>query len=203
MLRECAEIFAKYRMTPALAQTYCDAADLYDILGDLENRNKLAQEALELAEGKQLTDILQRARKLLRNEFTVSSLIEQIDHNLNDKHLASLDEESKKQYVGIILEAYAEDADIEAMRKAVEADLNDMVSVAKQRWEWCRHVQFVEDLQHTRSLATLYRTIPKKRIVCMELKHASLREGYSFDELWPMFKGIYCLGCHSRSLTTN
>ena len=200
MFQECAEIFAKYRMTPALAKTYCDAADLYDILGDLENRNKLAQEALELAQSKQLTDIPQRAQKLLRNESTFSSLIEQIDNNLNDKHLASLDEESKKQYVGIFLEAYAEDADIETMRTAVEADLNDMVSAAKQRLEWCRHVQFVEDLQHTRSVATMYRTIPKKQIVCMELRHTSIREGYSFDELWPMFKGIYCLGCTRRSL---
>jgi len=200
ILHGCAQIFAKYHMVHDLAITYCDAADVYDILGDLENRDRLAQEALDLAENKGMTKIARRAQKLLKDEFTFSSMRKHLDQGPNDKDLALLDEEGKARFVEFFLRAYAGDADIEEMRKAAEADVNDMVAAAKQRVEWCRHVQIIQDLRHTQSLDTMYRTIPRKRIVCMELGHESPHEGYSFDELWPMFKGVYCLGCLSRSL---
>jgi tetratricopeptide (TPR) repeat protein len=200
MLHGCAQIFAKYHMVHDLAITYCDAADIYDILGDLENRDRLAQEALDLAENRGMAKIAERAQKLLKDQFTFSSLREPLDQGPSDKDLASLDEEGKAQFVGSLLRAYAGDTNVEEMRKAIEADVDDIVAAAKQRVEWCRHVQIIQDLQHTRSLATMYRTIPKKRIVCIELGHESPYEGYSFDELWAMFRGVYCLGCPSRSL---
>ena len=79
----------------------------------------------------------------------------------------------------------------------------DVVAVTKCRREWCQHVQLLEkDTRHTQSLETMPRTIPKKKIVCARLGHESLRVGYSFDELWPFFKGVYCLGCPARSLAS-
>lgn len=200
ILHGCAQVFAEYHMVHALAVIYCDAANIYDILGDLENRNKFAQEAFDLAESKGLTKTARRAQKLLRDEFTFSSLRKNLDQGPSDEGLALLDEDGKAQLVEFFLGTYAGDSDIEEMRRAVEADVNDMVTAAKQRAEWCRHVQIIQDLRHTQSLATMYRTIPKKWIICTKLGHRSLYPGYSFNELWPMFKGAYCLGCLSRSL---
>ena len=200
ILHGCAQVFAKYHMAHALAITYCDAADIYDILGDLENRGKFAQEAFDLAEGRGLTRIAQRAQKLLKDVSTFSSIRKHLDQAPNDKDLALLDEEGKEQFVDFFLQTYAGDADIGEMRKAAEADVDDMVVAAKQRVEWCRHVQIIQDLRHTQSLTTMYRTIPKKWIICTKLGHRSPYPRYSFSELWPMFKGAYCLGCLSRSL---
>jgi hypothetical protein len=200
-LDECASIFNEYHMLFSLAVVYCDAADVYDMLKDISNRNKAAQHAFDLAEGKGWLSIAERSRKIMRNEFTFSSMTQQIvPQGLDkDKDLASYSEEDKKRYVDYFLEAYA-DVSIEDMRESVMSDMNDMVAAAKQRLEWCQHIQIIQELKHTQSLATMHRTIPKKHIICMLLGHESPKHGYSFDELWPFFKGIYCLGCSHRSL---
>jgi hypothetical protein len=201
-LNECANVFAKYHMLSMLAVMYCNAADIYDILRDFSNRDRAAQQALDLATSKGWSSIAERATKILRNESTFSSFAQQVDHlELNkDKDLAAYDEEDKKRYVAAFLQAYAGDIDAEKMRESVMSDMNDMVAAARQRLEWCQHIQIIQELEHTRSLATMHRTIPKKHIVCALLRYESPKHGHSFDELWPFFKGIYCLGCTRRSL---
>jgi hypothetical protein len=187
-------------MQSMLAVLYCDAADIYDVLGDLDNRAKVAQQAFDLAISKGLSSIAERAGKILRNEFTFSSFAQRVEHLELDKDLASYNEEDKKKYADLFLEAYAGDVNVEEMRQSVMSDMNDIVAAAKQRLEWCQHIQIIQELKHTQSLSTIHRTIPKKHIVCKLLGHESPKHGYSFEELWPFFKGIYCLGCARRSL---
>jgi len=195
----CAQIFAEYHMLHDLAQTYCDMADIYDLVGDLESRNRLAQEALKLAQERGLDGIARRARRVLEDEVTFSSLRSRLDQEPSDRDLALSSEEDKARFTEFCLRAYAGDADIEGMREASRSDVEDMVAAAKQRVEWCRHVQIIQDLEHTRSLATVYRTIPEKWIVCTAFGYRSPFPGHSFEGLWPFFKGGYCLGCRGRS----
>jgi hypothetical protein len=76
--------------------------------------------------------------------------------------------------------------------------VDDLVALAKERLTWCREVELTEHLRHTQSLKTLYQEIPLKRISCKTLGHVSWREGRSFEEMWPTFKGMYCLRCTLR-----
>lgn len=198
--QQCALIFAKYHMFHDLAIAYCDIADLYDVLGDSEHRDKLAREALALAEEKELESVAGRAQRTLEDESTFSSLKSRLERGPTQGDLASSSEEDKARFTEFCLRAYARDADIDEMREAVRCEVEDMVLVAQQKVEWCRHVEIIQDLRHTRSLDTIYRTIPKKWIVCPELGYRSPDPGRSFEELWPLFKGGYCLGCSSRSL---
>jgi LuxR family maltose regulon positive regulatory protein len=198
--QQCALVFAKYHMSHDLAIAYCDMADLCDMLGDSERRDKLAREALALAEEKELESVVQRAQRILEDEFTFSSLKSRLERRPTEGDLASSSEEDKARFTEFCLRAYARDADIDEMREAVRSDVEDMVLVAQQKAEWCRHVEIIQDLRHTRSLDTIYRTIPKKWIVCAELGYRSPHPGRSFEELWPLFKGVYCLGCSNRSL---
>lgn len=200
MLQVCAGIFAEYRMVDELAITYCEAAQIHDALGDRENRNRLAQQALDLTNEKGLLDTSKRARKILENRFTFSSVVEGAQQELDDRNLASMDEEKRALFLELVLGAFAGDADTENIRRSIESDIDDMIAAAKQRVEWCRHVQIIQDLEHTQSLETMYRTIPEKWVICTKLGHQSPSPGYSFDELWPMFKGVFCLGCLGRSL---
>ncbi len=200
VLQECAAIFGKYQMIHPLVKTYCDIADILDILEDFENRNKYAQEALNLASQKNLVNIIERSQDILNNKSTYSSLLETMKESDKDKNLASYDKKRKAHYVESVLESFAGEIDIEEIREAVTTGVEDMVAVAKQRTEWCKYVQIIEDKSHEKSLETFYREVPKKWIVCTELKHRSIYHGYSFEELWPLFRGGYCLGCLSRKL---
>lgn len=200
-LEECAQIFAKYHMAAELAIIYCDAADIYDILGDAEPKEKFSTEALRIAKDQGLTQIAERAARIIRNESTFSSLRATLDIVPGDKELVAFSAEDKTHYVDVFLQAFKGDADIEKMRDAVRSDLEDMVEAAKQRLEWCKHVQIIQDRRHSQSLNTMYQEVPKKWIVCNLLRYRSPNAGFSFAELWPMFKGVYCLGCPHRSLS--
>jgi tetratricopeptide (TPR) repeat protein len=197
---KCVEIFGKYHYKHALAKTLCDAADIYDLLKDVENRNRLAKEALKIIGTSGFVEIIQRANRILENQGTFTALLESIDDISEDETLANLGEKGKSSYVNTFLQSFSGEVEAEMRREAIASDVDDMVAAAKQRIEWCRHVQIIQDLRHTRSLDTMYRSIPDKLIVCMELGYQSPNSGHSFEKLWPMFKGVYCLGCTSRSL---
>jgi tetratricopeptide (TPR) repeat protein len=196
----CVQIFSKFHLSSALAKSLCDAADVYDILGDVSNRDRLANEALGVATDSGFSELMDRARDLLQNKNTFTSLRENAAAGVSDKGLANLGEEEKAAYVNTILRAFSGRLDPDKIREAVVSDVNDMVACAQKRLEWCRHVEMLQDLRHTKSLDTMYREIPRKWIVCKELMYQSPNPGYSFKELWPMFKGVYCLGCASRNL---
>jgi len=202
-LEECARVFAKYHMATELAGMYCDAADIYDVLGDSDQRAKFASEALKIAVDKGLTRIKERAERIIRNESTFSALRARMDIVPGDQELAASSEEDKVRLVEFFLQAFRGEANVEQMREAIRSDVEDMVEAAKQRLEWCKHVQIIQELKHTQSITTMYRQVPKKHIICELLKHRSPNAGYSFAELWPMFKGVFCLGCPHRTLTKN
>lgn len=195
----CVQIFGKYHLMYALTKSLCDAADIYDILGDVGNRDRLAKEALEAANSI-FVELIDRSQNLLQNRNTFTALREKTVAGMGDSELATLREEEKAAYVNTILSALSGNVDIDKIRVAVTSDVDDMVASAKQRRGWCRHVEIIQDLRHSKALETMYREIPQKWIVCKELGHRSPAPGSSFVNLWPMFKGVYCLGCTSRSL---
>ena len=197
---KCAQIFSKYHSLAALAEALCDAADIYDVLGDAGNRDRLAQEAFKIATDSGFLDAKERAQDLLQNRKTFSSTFKNASASMDDQGLANMSEEEKTALINVFLRAFSDSTDTDKMREAVTSDVNDMIAGAKKRLEWCRHVEIIQDLRHTRSLETMYKKTPQKRIVCRELMFQSPNPGYSFDELWPMFEGVYCLGCTSRSL---
>lgn len=202
-IEDCANLFGTYHLHYSLAFAYCVGAEVSDILGDTDNRNRQAREALTLAREKRLSAIVERAAKLLRGENTFSSLRSQIATIATidtDKQKAVMTEEQKARFVEAFLESYKGDTDTEAMRTALRQDVDDMVAVAKQRVEWCRHVHIIQDQRHERSLETFYHSIPQKFIVCQLFHYQSMRPGYSFDDLWLGFKGAFCLWCQHRSL---
>ena len=197
---KCAKIFSKYQLTYALSKSLCDAADIYDVINDQHNRDRLATASQEISNQKGFTDLSLRAEKILRNEDTFSQLVKSTSNVLDDNELANFDENKKLQYINAFLRIFQNDPEIDKIRVAVTSDVEDMIASAKQRTEWCRHIQIIQDLRHTQKIETMYKDIPDKWIICKELGHQSQIPGKSFLEMWYLFKGNYCLGCKNRSL---
>ncbi len=194
----CAEIFQKYEMMQLLADLLCEGAEIYDILQDANNRDRLARQALELATERGFAEVIQRSQRILRNENTYSSLLGDVAKYGRDDYFANLTGPEKGHFVDSMLASLPGGLEDQERRRAVAADVDDMVAASKQRLTWCKHVEIIQDLTHTKSLATMYKGIPAKRITCVQLGHQSPASGRSFDELWPTFKGGYCLGCVYR-----
>ena len=197
---KCVQIFSKYQLTYALSKSLCDAADIYDVINDRHNRDRLATASQEISNQKGFTDLSLRAEKILRNEETFSQLVKSTSNVLDDHELANFDENKKTQYINTFLRIFQNDPEIDKIRVAVTSDVEDMITSAQQRIEWCRHIQIIQDLSHTQKIETMYKDIPDKWIVCRELGYQSQNTGKSFAELWYFFKGSNCLGCKNRSL---
>lgn len=197
---KCVAILEKYELAHILAKTLCEAAAIYDLLGNVEERNRLANISLQVASEKGFTDILQQAQNIIQNNVSFVETVNNLSNKSSDEFFASLSEEQKSLLIENMLRAISDPSNIDIVRRAISIDVEDAINVAKQRISWCRHVQIIQDLRHTQSLETFYRSMPEKRIVCAELHYQSPNSGHSFDELWPMFKGVFCLTCTKRSL---
>lgn len=197
---KCAAIFGKYHLMQSLANLFSAGSEIYDILGDIENRDRLAGEALGIATTYGFSEIIQRTQKVLQNQNTFNSLFGEPGKIAKDEYLSSLDEDAKTHYANSVIQSLGDNVDIESKREAIVSDVNDMVSSAKQRIGWCKHVQIIQDLGHTKSLETMYKQIPPKWIVCEVFGYRSPESGPSFDQLWPLFKGVHCLSCIKREL---
>ena len=197
---KCVTILEKYEFAHILAKTLCEAAAVYDLLGNLDERNRLANIALQIANEKEFTDITEQAQGIIRHSVSFVQTMNNLRNKSSDEFFASLTEEQKSHIIENILRAISGPSDMDIVRNVVSIEVEDVINVAKQRMTWCRHVQITQDLRHTQSIEMFYRSIPEKWIVCTELHHQSPTSGDSFEKLWPMFKGVYCLGCTKRSL---
>ena len=198
LLDECRRIFAKNQIMEGLTNVYRLAAEIYDSLGEIDFRNQMAMEASKIATEYGYIDLAEKAQKLIQGKHTYSWVLEKANKHDQHEAIAGWDERDKQRYVEVYLRAFDKDVD-EKRRHTVEVAVNDMVGVAQQKRNWCQHLSLVEDLEHEKSLNTMHREIPNKYVICEKLGHHSPNSGKSFEELWPFFKGIFCLGCPSRN----
>ena len=71
--------------------------------------------------------------------------------------------------------------------------------IARERVGWCRHIQLIQDLGHTRSPVTYYAYDPERRCYCEEFGITSKIGNADWRVLIEIFKKNYCTGCHARS----
>jgi hypothetical protein len=55
----------------------------------------------------------------------------------------------------------------------LERDAEACRQIARERVDFCRHVNLVQDLSHTRSPSTCYATDPLRACICEKLGHKS------------------------------
>lgn len=204
-LDECRRIFAQNHILEGLAHVYLVAAEIYDSLGELENRNKMAETAHTIAAEYGFTGLTNRAEKILQGQHTFSwvmgqanELDEQDDYK-RSKTIANWSDEYKRKYVDLYLSRIFDNDLDEQRRKTVELSVDEMVIVAQQKLEWCQFLDLVEDREHENSPITMHQEIPNKYIICQKLEHRSPNSGKSFQDLWPLFRGVFCLGCSSKA----
>ena len=99
----CIKILDSYSMMDTIADTLCDGADVYDILGDVNKRNQLAKQSLEISIQKGFADTVVRAQRILQNKNTFSAVFESLT-----KQVASDDKDEFLVHLGI--NSYAERA---------------------------------------------------------------------------------------------
>ncbi len=71
--------------------------------------------------------------------------------------------------------------------------------IARERVNWCRHIQLIQDLGHTLNPLTSYAYDPERRCLCEKYGLTSRIGSPDWRVLIPTFKDNYCSGCSARS----
>jgi len=81
----------------------------------------------------------------------------------------------------------------------VERDCHSLRDVARERVNWCRFINVVQDLGHLRSPHTMFLSDPTRYCICEYYGHRSAIGSPDWKTVIRAFKDAYCVGCESRN----
>lgn len=70
--------------------------------------------------------------------------------------------------------------------------------IARERVNWCRHIQLIQNLGHTLDPLTFYAADPVRYCYCERYQVASKIGDSDWKIVIEAFKGTYCSGCSAR-----
>jgi hypothetical protein len=81
----------------------------------------------------------------------------------------------------------------------IERDMISERDIARERLNWCRHIELIQDLEHTRHPSTHYRQDPDRHCRCAKHGYESLIGSTDWHLVIKSFKMALCLNCPDRS----
>ena len=172
--------------------------DLHEALGEADTARRLAEQVLHQATAMQFVIIEQNARDHLEGR----SLLRQLSERL--ACVQSIDEDVKLAAASDSqLEELARDTVTAAgmSRDRTEAVLRHYMSrraIARQRLQWCRHIDLDSDFSDVRCVDDLFARDPEQICVCQKLGTRSAIPCRDWAVVLRAFKENHCQGCESQ-----
>jgi hypothetical protein len=174
-------------------------ADVSTLTGDETTAKETAEAVLPVAEAYQFDKIAKEARDHIAGDPFFRQMERQFLSGPSadpDVREAGFSDEEMQRYAEDVLEA----SDLPRDRLAVVTrEVLSFRDIARERVGWCRYIQLIQDLGHTRSPVTYYAYDPERRCYCEKYGFASKVGSTDWRVLIESFKGNYCSGCSSRS----
>jgi hypothetical protein len=173
-------------------------ADLYLLGGQPAAAQALAIDVLPQAEAMEYATVVERAREHIEGKAIPDRLraaYEEASVADEDLGLAGMSDEEAK--------AFARDVHTEmglpAERLLVaEQDAFALRDIARERLDWCQHINLIQDLTHTKSLVTFYAADLKHDGECEKYGYRTEIGSPDWREVITAFKRDFCEGCPSR-----
>jgi hypothetical protein len=202
LMVEAERAMATYRLaghTEGECRAKIVLAELFLLGGQVEAARNLAAGVLAVAEAMSWQQVEAQARPIVTGETLMrkvsSGLAEQraIDE---DEHLAVRTDEDMRQFAKFNHTALGLPMD---RLPVVERGCRTMRQFAHERLNWCRHIEYLENLSHRGDPATLYATDPPLACRCEKHGYESLIEDPDPHTVLAAFKRACCEGCADRS----
>jgi Domain of unknown function (DUF4365) len=173
-------------------------ADLFESVGQESAAKSGAEAALPVARAMGYSRLEAHARDHLEGQ-TVQRQFERLVAERQavdeDVHLANETDEALRSIAEFSLEA----AHLPPERlPVVEREWQALRLIARERVRFCRHLQLLQNLTHTRSPDTHYRTDPPRGCLCERYGYKSGAEHTDPASVIAEFKANRCNGCPSR-----
>ena len=173
-------------------------ADLASLTGDEELARAMAQEVLPFAEAYQFDNIAEQATGHINGDPFYRQLLRTNLEGPNadpDNQVAGRTDEEVRNTARRILEGSGLPMD---RLPVFEREVQSHRDIGRERLNWCRHIQLIQDLQHTRSRSTSYALDPERYCFCEKFEFRSKISSPDWPVLIRVFKGNYCLSCTAR-----
>ena len=174
-------------------------ADVSHLTGDQTLAAQTASEVLPVAEAFQFDKIAKEARDHLDGDPFYRQMQRKFLTGLDDDpdvREAKFTDEEMGRYAEYVMEASGLPRDRLAV---VRREVLSFRDIAQERVRWCRHIQLIQDLSHTRSPITYYAFDPERNCYCEKFGFASKIGSTDWRVLIDIFKSNYCSGCPARS----
>jgi len=200
-MHDAERAMAFYRSLGALegelraTMTLCD---LFALHGQSEPASEMARTVAPKAEAMLYAGILDHATRHIEDRWEVFECVRQLQvfrSSDDDFSFAETTDDDIRSYARFCMELY----DLPADRLGVvEGDCFSLRTVAQAHVNWCRHLELMQDLQHTCDAATMYAEIPDQWCHCMKLGFDSPAREKDGVQLLEQFKIDHCMGCNHR-----
>jgi len=174
-------------------------ADVATLTGDEALAREMAEEVLPVAEAFQFDKIAKEARDHLAGDPFFRQMQRKflagpdVDPDFRESKFT---DEDMGRYAEDVLEASGLPRDRLAV---VTREVLSFRDIARERVNWCRHIQLIQDLGHTRSPVTYYAYDPERNCYCEKFRLTSKIGSTDWRVLIETFKNNYCSGCSARS----
>lgn len=174
-------------------------ADILEAIGRLSEAKNLAQKILPEAEAMGFEDIARRARELIEDRSIIMEFERDIRRFKNsdpDEWFGVSSDEELHRFAETCLEAMDLPTDRLSIMERYCASLRE---IARERWNWCRHLEMKEDLTQTQDPARAFTVMPNRRCVCENFGFETSIITSDSRALIDAFKRLYCVSCKERS----
>ena len=174
-------------------------ANCLDLIGRVDQAKGIASEVLRIARAYDFADIVADAdaqtNGLPLHRRMERSLRRKASED-RDVAFAQNSEQSLKEYALYTMEALGVPSDRFPM---VERECHCERDVARERLNWCRYINLMQDQGHLRSPSTLYLSDPTRYCICEHYGYRSAIGSPDWKTVIRAFKDAYCVGCDSRN----
>jgi hypothetical protein len=174
-------------------------ADLFDSLGQGQAVRKLAEGAVIVARAMGYSRLESHALEYIEDATSFQKFQEEMaKRKAMDEDVRTADESDDK--VRAIARFTLDSLGLPIDRLPVlERDAESCRQIARERVDFCRHINLVQDLSHTQSPSTCYATDPSRACICEKLGRKSNIRSTDTSTVIKAFKGAYCHSCPERS----
>ena len=181
-------------------------AQAFEALGQLESAKNLAQGVISKAKSLGYKRHIKTANEIISGETLFSKRLQSVRETIRrkkaDEYDSSVLETDKdiEDFTDFFMETYKIPQE---RRKHVEMESLCMRDIAREKTQWCQHINIHQNLTHTFSPTTLYAEDPNRRVICSKFDYYVDKSSPDWLELIKDFKATYCFNCSSREPTSD
>jgi hypothetical protein len=198
-IRAAVEIFSHVEDLEGVLRGRLLAADFYELLGQQDRAQEIALEVLPQAEAMGYVRQIEHAKDHLSGRGLLSRIrSSKVSRTEEEKIIrnATLTDDEIREYAVQMLRILGLPSE---RFPVMEREYLSMRGIAREQLTWCRHIELLEDLRHTKHPSTEYRKDPDRVCICKLYQYKSVLEYPDWGTVIAAFKRTYCEGCGGRS----